>query len=205
MLNDFNLTKLAPHGKLFIALFAVLIIFVIVWMAAIVLMEAGILGDVGQYEEAVEPYEEYDFEADMETIMADEQAVSPPDWSDSGQQVPIEPEDIEEFEEYAEEEYALSFWEKLKENLEWAIEHLSSQALLFFTVGLVFMFTTYSAGTKKFFIWILMILIVLHVLGITGFDFCLPANILMWVFGPLLLVWLLIMDVMILANLRKRG
>ncbi|UCD93619.1 MAG: hypothetical protein JSU69_07555 [Candidatus Zixiibacteriota bacterium] len=205
MLDDFNLTKLPAHGKLFIVLFGILIIMVIIWMALIALMEAGMLGDFGQYGETMEPYDEYDFQADMETIMTDEDAVTPPDWADSGRQEPIEPEDIEEFEDFVEEEYALTFWEKLKENLEWAMEHLATHALLFFAVGLVFIFTTYSPGTKRFFIWVLMLLIVLHVLGMSGSGFCTPANILMWVFGPILLVWLLIMDVMILANLKKKG
>ena len=205
MFDDFNLTKLPSYGKLFVGLFGVLIIMVIIWMAVLGSMEAGMLGDDDEYGEIMEPYEEYDFEADIETIMADEQAVTPPDWADSGHQEPIEPEDIEEFEDFAEEEYALTFWEKLEENLEWAMEHLAAQALLFFAVGLVFIFTTYSAGTKRFFIWVLMLLIVLHILGMTGSGFCLPANILLWGIGSLLLVWLLIMDVMILVNLRKKG
>jgi len=208
MFNEFNLTKLPPYGKLFVSLFCVLILFVVLWMSILGLMEARIIGAPTYDEE--EAFEEYDAQADLETIALDDEAVTTPDWSDSGEQKQIESEDIPEYEEYAEEqfsedEYALTFWEKFEENIEWSMGHLSTQTLLFFALGLLFIMTTYSAGVKKFFLWLLALLMILHTLGITGIDFCWPAQLLTWVGGPMLLIVLFIMDLMILVNLRQKA
>ncbi|UCD95091.1 MAG: hypothetical protein JSU69_03305, partial [Candidatus Zixiibacteriota bacterium] len=176
MFNDLTLGKLPPYGKLFVALFSVLVIIVVVWMLMVGAMEAGIVGfDESAYEE--EWYDEYEFEMDVDEIMSDEEAVTPPDWTDSGEQEPIEPEDIEKFEEeYEEEEYP--FWLRFEDNAIRALEHIGSRAILYFAVGLIFMFTTYPAGAKKFFFWLLGILLILHVIGVTGHGFCWPANFL---------------------------
>ncbi|MEW5924838.1 MAG: hypothetical protein AB1746_12715 [Candidatus Zixiibacteriota bacterium] len=207
MPNDFNLTKLPPYGKLFVTLFCILVLFIVVWMTILGMMEARLIGDFSNEEQA---FEEYDAQADLNTIELDDKAVTAPDWSDSGEQEPIDSETLDDYEEYAEDqvdedEEALTFWEKFKENMEWAIEHLSTQTMIFFGLGLLFIFTTYSAGVKKFFLWFPALLIFLHALGISGYDFCWPAKFFIWVCGPLLLITLFIMSLMILTNVRKKG
>jgi len=206
--ENFNLTKLPPHGKLFVSLFCVLVLLVVGWMTVLGLMEAKILGAPEFDEESA--FEEYDAQADIQTIALDDQAVTTPDWSDSGDQEPIGPEDIDEYEEYAEEqfdeeEYALTFWEKFRENMEWSMGHLSTQTILFFALGFLFVLTTYSAGIKKLFIWLLAIFTIVHAFGIAGFEFCRPATMFTWIGGLLLLIIMFIMSLMILVNVRKKA
>ena len=208
MLENFNLPKLPPYGKLFVSLFCILILMIVVWMTVLGLMEAKIIGAPEFDEESA--IEEYDAQADIQTIALDDQAVTPPDWSDSGEQEPIESEDIDEYEEFAEEQfdeedYALTFWEKFKENMEWSMGHLSTQTILFFALGFLFVLTTYSAGVKKLFLWLLGIFSIVHAFGIAGFDFCWPATVFTWIGGPLLLIIMFIMALMILLNVRQKG
>lgn len=195
MFNDFNLAKLPPYGKTFVGLFACLVMVVIVWMMIVDLMEWEVLG------EKAETFEEYDIAADMETIMADDRAVTPPVWSDSGQQEPIEPSDIERFKEAAEP--GMSFLSRFEENAGRALKHVSVRTLLYFAIGLMFMFTTVSPKAKKLFYWSLAILMILHFIGLTGRGFCWPADALIYICSPLILILLFAMAIVILVNMRK--
>jgi hypothetical protein len=96
-------------------------------------------------------------------------------------------------------------WSHFKANMEWSLAHLSTQALLYLAVGLLFMMTTYSHKLKKFFFWLLGILIGLHVLGIAGYGFCWPGNLFTYVPGPIIIVLFFIMSLMILINLGKKS
>ena len=196
MFSDFSLAALPLHGKLFVALFTVLFLMVIIWSAVVAAINAGLLGDF-------ENYGDYEAATDIETAMADSEAVTAPDWADSGEQVPIRPEDTLKFKEY--EETQLPFSVRFKDNVEWALEHISTQALLYFALGLLFMFTSYSAKTKRFFFWTVAILIFLHVLGLTGHGFCWPANFLLYACGALILILMFVMGVMVLRNLKRKA
>ena len=200
MTGDLNLAKLPPYGRTFVALFVVLVMIIIIWMVIVGFMEAGLIGA----REVPITYEEYDISSDIRTIMDDEQAVTVPNWADSGKQVPIKESDLKKF-KGVDPQKALPFTAKFKENVKMALEHISSQALLFFALGVVFMLTTYSSKTKRFFYWLLGILLILHVLGLSGHGFCWPANMLMWVCGPLILIGFFIMAVMVLVDMRGKG
>jgi len=201
MFENIKLSRLPGYGKLFVALFTVLVILVVLWMVLLGAMESGIIG---------EPVQRFDYEAaeealdqEIEAIMADEQAVTAPNWTDSGQQEPITPEDEEIFEEYAEEE--LPFWELFREKVGEGLEHISSQALIFFALGLLFLFTGYSIGIKKFFYWLLAILIALYAIGTSGHGFCWPADFLFYSACPLILIILFIMAIMVLKDLGRKA
>ncbi len=228
MLNDFNLSKLPGYGKLFVALYTLLVILVVIWMTILGAMEAGIIGDMGPYDDEMElagEYEPYDDNEDEEAaaaedydeLLIEDSAVTPPQWGDSGEQEDIAMADTEMFagpeeEEEYEEEYEgyvededITFWLHFNENMRAAIEHLSSQAMLFFGLGIFFLFSGYSKGTKKLFFWILGILIGLHLLGISGQGFCWPADLLTYSAGPLILIGFFIMGIMILAGLGQKN
>jgi len=196
MLGEFSLAKLPSHGKLFVALFTVLFLVVIIWSAVVAALNAGLFGDF-------EYYGDYEAATDFEAAMADSESVTAPDWADSGEQVPIQPEDTLKFKEY--EETRLPFAIRLKDNVEWALEHVSTQALLYFAVGLLFMFTSYGVKTKRFFFWTVSILIFLHVLGLTGHGFCWPANFLLYACGALILILMFVMGVMVLRDLKRKA
>jgi len=199
MLGDFNLRQLPPCGKTFVALFVVLVLLILSWMTIIGFMEADWIGD----SEKPLTYDEYDVSADITTIMDDEEAVTPPIWADSGQQQPIDESDLERF-RGVETVEAISKWKKFEDNMKWALEHISSMALLYFALGLLFMLTPVSAGTRKFFFWIAAVLLFLHVLGLSGHGFCWPADLLTWICGPLILIVFFVMALIILARLKAK-
>ncbi|PWB76304.1 hypothetical protein C3F09_00510, partial [candidate division GN15 bacterium] len=57
---------------------------------------------------------------------------------------------------------------RLSENLGLAHVHVNGQALLLFAIGLIFLFSSATPGTKKIVYWIGGIAIVLHAIGLTG-------------------------------------
>jgi len=205
--NDFNLTKLPPYGKTFVAFFALLVIFIVIWMSILGLMGIGFIGETDQYSADYtdqEQYLEYDAQTDINTIMSDDSAVTPPDWSDSGEQEEIEPDDVDEFEDYAEEQEDQLLWLQFEGNMVEAIGHIGTQAVLYFAVCLLFGFTTYSAGLKKTFFMILGILLIGHLFGLSGKGLCWPADFLTYFCGPLILIIFFVMSLMILVNLKKK-
>jgi hypothetical protein len=214
-MDDFKLHRLHPCGKVLVGFFAVMVMVAMIWMALVGMMESGMIGDYAKdYIDLDESYEEYveqqDYTADMNEIMSDDEAVTAPQWEDSGQEESIEPEDLDEFEAPDEEDISAfevesTFWDQFKENMEWSLSHLSTQALLYLAVGLLFMMTTYSHKLKRFFFWLLGILIGLHVLGIAGYGFCWPGNLFTYIPGPIIIVLFFIMALMILINLGKKS
>jgi len=202
MFDNFRLNQLPPVGRLFVGMFAVLAMVIMIWMALSGLMNAGIIGAAVPIDEAIEAVDEAEVEAEIESIMADDEAVTAPDWTDSGQQEAITPEDEEIFEEYAEED---SFWADFYENTTHATEHAVSFGFLFFALGALFVFTGVSAGIKKLFLWLTGILIFLDIIGRSGMGFCWPANFLVYFCGPIILVLFFIMAIIVLRSLGQKG
>lgn len=192
MFNDFNLTKLPPYGKLFVGLFTFLMLAVFLWATTLATVESGIFG----HQES----EEYDYQADMETILSDDQAVTAPDWSDSGEQEPIDESNAEEFTEPGEE----SAWETFEDNLKLSHVHLNGHTALFFGLGAIFLFSTVSPRAKKLSLWIFGVAIFLHAVGLAGLDSCTYGKILSYIGGIPLLSMILFMSLRIFADLRRK-
>jgi len=209
MIEEYRLSKLPRYGKIFIAAFAIMIIGVVLWMFVLGGLESGMVGNGDATveeiaEEAVTDLGTIEEEEAMEPLIEDSELVTPPDWSDSGEQKVITEADEEKFADVGDTAPAISFWEKFEENMEISMEHFSSEVLLFFAVGMVFLFTGYGGATKRFFYIFLAVLIVLHAFGVAGYGFCWPADIIMYVIGPIILLTLLVIAVMILKDLGRK-
>jgi hypothetical protein len=198
MNNDFNLTKLPAYGKIFIGLFTFLMLAVFVWAGTLATIESGVFGS--DEDEEQRAAEQYDYQADMETIMADSLAVTAPDWSDSGEQEPIDESDLDEF--AGSEKY--SVWGRFEKNLKLSHVHLNGHTALFFALGAVFFFSTAAPKTKKIIYWIFGVSIFLHAVGLAGFDFCIYGKILALLGGVPLLACILYMSLRIFGDLRKK-
>ena len=192
MFNDFNLTKLPPCGKLFVGLFTFLMLAVFIWAGTLATIESGLFGE--------EESEEYDYRADMETILNDEEAVTPPNWADSGEQEPIDETNVDEFRQ----EPGQSSWEIFEENLKLSHVHLNGHTALFFGLGAIFFFSTVPHRTKKLIYWIFGIAILTHAIGLAGVDSCIYGKILVYVGGIPLLLMILYMSLRIFGDLRKK-
>ncbi len=205
-MKDFNLHKLPPCGKLFVGFFCIMVLLAMIWMAAVQVTESSLFVP---YES--EPYidedvegEAIEFEEDMDITDAE----TPPEWEDSGQQEEIGPEDTEYFEEEEpeefEEDYEYSGWVQFIDNLQWSLMRLATFALLYFAVGLLFFFTTYSYKSKKFLYWFLGIFIILFVISILGYGFCWTAMYLTHFCGSVIAFLMFIMALLILVNLKAK-
>ena len=189
---DFKIGDLPPYGKTFVGLFCVLVLVVLICMTVLGFLHVCYSGYSGNGHTSASTIR-------METMLAANEAVTDPVWNDSVRTKvvddPVMPPAREES----------TFGMMLQENLEWAMEHVGTQALLFFALGFLFVGTSFSDSTKKRFFWISFVLIVLHVISLIGSGFCQPSNILLYTTGPLLIITFAIMTFMILAELRKKS
>ena len=204
MFEQYSLSKWPSYGKTFVAVFALLIIGIVLWMFILGAMESKMFCSGPTYDEyGVVPEKEA-----MEPLFEESELVTPPDWTDSGEQKVITKGDADDFrnlDDYGELEPNVSFWNQFSANMGWSIEHFASESMLFFAVGFLFLFTGYSTKTKRFLIVWTGVLIVLHAFGTAGFGFCWPSDFLMYGIGPLLLLTLLLMAVMILKDLGRKS
>ena len=198
MWNNFNLTMLPPNGKLFVGLFTALMTAVFLWAGTLATIESGIFGNEEDQQAAVQAY---DYQADMETIMADSEAVSAPNWADSGQEEPIDENDLADFTPVQQPQ---STWEIFVENFKLSHVHLNGHTALFFALGVIFFFSTVPDKTKKLVYIVFGIAILVHAIGLAGLDSCIYGKILVYVGGAPLLASILYMVYRIFGDLRKR-
>lgn len=188
---NFQLSTLPEYSKTFALLFCLLVLGIIMWMILLGFMHAGILGthnDPGLSENTVK----------MEGMLAESEGVTESVWDDT---LGILAED-DEFEHAVDD--LSDEWAMFQENVEWTLEHVGVQSLLFFAIGFLFMGTGIAGKTKKRIYWSGFVLIVLHMLGLSGCGFCTPANILLYVTGPLILVVFFAMTIMIMIGLKSK-
>jgi hypothetical protein len=193
-----NLTMLPAHGKLFVGLFTALMVAVFLWAGTLATLESGIFGDDEDEKAAVE---DYDYQADMDTIQADSLAVTAPDWSDSGQEEPINEDDLGGFSETPEK----TTWQKFEDNLKLSHVHLNGHTALYFALGAIFFFSTATPSRKKLAYWIFGIAIFIHTLGLLALDTCPYGKILAMIGGAPLLLSILYMVIVIFSDLRKKA
>jgi hypothetical protein len=196
MNTDFNLTKLPPDGKIFVGLFTFLMLAVFLWAGTLAVIESGIFGSDEEEQSALE---QYDYQTDMETIMADSMAVTAPDWSQGGQEEPINEEDLNKFNGGGE-----SAWDIFEENLKLSHVHLNGHTALYFALGVVFFFSTASPKTKTIVYWIFGVSIFLHAAGLAGLDSCIFGVIAVYVGAIPLLGSILYMSLRIFGDLGKK-
>jgi hypothetical protein len=198
MWDKFNLTMLPPNGKLFVGMFTALMTAVFLWAGALATIESGIFGNDEDEQAAVQAY---DYQADMETIMADSEAVTAPNWADSGQEEPIDSNDLADF---TPAQPTKSKWDTFIENFKLGHVHLNGHTALYFALGLIFFFSTSSDKTKKLVYIVFGVAILVHAIGLAGMDSCIYGRILVFVGGPPLLASILFMVYRIFKDLRKK-
>lgn len=81
--------------------------------------------------------------------------------------------------------------------------HINGQTLLFFAIGLVFLFTSVSPTTKRVIFWLFGVCIVLHVAGLTGQGTHWLWDDLLAVSGALMLIVIAYMALLIFVDLAK--
>jgi hypothetical protein len=192
MVEIIKLSNLPPFAKVFVGIFTTLMLLVCAWAVTILYVEKGMVkegqgplylsneetsaDDLTRQEEA-EPYAE------------DSGAVLAPIWDSdfAGRDLPA---DSLTKSEYLRQRYLKMMAEQNKENEEQpnfhenihlAHTHVNGHTLLFFAMGVVFLFTSVKPRVKKIVYWIFGISVVLHAIGLTGEGYH-------WFFDDILIV-----------------
>ncbi len=97
------------------------------------------------------------------------------------------------------------FKEHLEHNVGLAHTHINGQTLLFFAIGLVFVFTSTIVKMKKATLWLFGISIVVHAIGLSGKGFHWLYNDILTLSGIAILVCILYMAYRIYIDLGKKS
>ena len=220
-IDQFQLRNLPTYGKLFVALFTTLMLLVIMWAALIYLVEKGrvTVKDPLAYmkESAVEQRER-----DIEAILADPNSVLAPIWDSimAGREAEVDSISLAIFFAKADSilsaqrtdslvqsgpyRYAPRSQEHFRRNVGLAHTHINGQTLLYFAIGLIFLFSSAAPKTKKIIYWLFGVSIVLHVVGLTGEGFGSAWDDLLAISGVVLLVMIAYMAFVIYMDLGKK-
>lgn len=222
--NISNLSDLPPFGKLFVGIFTTLVLLVCLWAILILYMDKGMVDEstMPQYSTTTAPTDEPSLDAgrlevDVKEVLEDSLAVLAPVWDTNlaGEEVVVDSTALEQqFAEHSDEAVGGGQndapWEEdefyhLRENVGLAHTHINGQTLLFFALGLVYLFTSATPKMKKLTFPVFGAAIVLHAVGLTGEGFHRVFDDLVVVGGVIILVCILYMALMIYADLGKKG
>ena len=223
-MEKFRLNNLPGYGKVFVGVFTALMLAVCFWAAFIVYLE--------EFEEMEDSLEEavtteinrtvdennadLQRQEDAELLAEDSEAVLAPIWDSNfaGEEVHVDSaSNVEHFRE-RDEEMAANVYnddydyeeeaEDLEHNVKLAHVHVNGQTLLFFAIGLVFLFSTVSAGFKKVIYFFFGVAVLLHTIGLTGEGFGEIYEILLYISGTVILLSITVMAVCIFLDLRRK-
>ena len=225
-MEQFQLRNLPPYGKLFVALFTALMLLVCLWAVSILYVDKGMVeegsrpdyydswrGDVGGAESG----EKQIIEEEVGAITADKEAVLAPIWDSTlaGEEVEVDSETM--VEGFADREKQLEResresvdnnrpenYDQLRRNVGLAHTHINGQTLLFFAMGLVFLFSSVPPKRKMIVFWVFAVAVVLHATGLSGETFHWFYDDILAISGVTLLIVMSYMALSIFADLAKK-
>lgn len=164
LFNTLQLRNLPPYAKTFVGVFTSLMLCVCIWAAWIYTARYGRVdsNNLPAY------LEKSDLKADVEELKTDSDAVIAPVWDDSsaGEERPIDSAAIETIGKQA----VLSSRRSGTDpdvDLGLAHTHINGQTLLFFALGLVFLFSSATPKLKKIVYCAFGVLVVTHNVGLS--------------------------------------
>jgi len=176
MLETIRISNLPCHAKLYVGLFTTLMLCVCAWAVLILYVEKGMVSESQVPSYVKQPYGTADTSKVLEKQPEPKPEQAPP-----------------------------SFERRLKRNVKLAHTHINGQTLLFFSMGLVFLFTSVKPKIKKIVFWVFAISIIVHNIGLTGENFHWLYYEMVAVSGVLILVSIAYMAVVIYADLLRKS
>ena len=228
-MDQFRLQNLPPYAKLFVALFTTLMLLVVGWSMFIFYVDKGMVEEGSRpdyYDKwgadsddgVISPTEDEMINEDVDAIGGDEESVLAPIWDSAvaGQDVKVdsatmksafadrerqlEEESLDPGNGTSNERYA-----QLRRNVGLAHTHINGQTLLFFALGVVFLFTSVAASRKKLVLWVFAVAVVVHAIGLSGETFHWIFDDILAVSGVTLLVVIPYMALLIYVDLSKKA
>jgi hypothetical protein len=175
MLDNFQIQNLPSYAKLFIGLFTTLMLCVCAWAVLILYVEKGMVSESEVPGYVTQPY------GSADTTKVQEQKSE------------TRPEPTPEQKR-----------RRLKHNVKLAHTHINGQTLLFFAIGLVFLFTSVKPKSKKIVFWLFAISVVVHNIGLTGEHYNWLYDELIAISGVLILASIAYMALSIYMDLLKK-
>ena len=221
VLEAYRLSNLPPYAKLFVAIFTTLMLCVCFWAMWIYYEREGkvdadkIPAYLQKADTAAVEMQALAQQAqeELSEIAGDTLAVRAPVWDtqSAGQERKIDSADIMRMARLAiaeaREEDASTERERksrLSHNLGLAHVHVNGQTLLLFALGLVFLFSSASSGTKKVVYWAGGLTILAHAIGLTGEGFAEIFEDLIAISGVILLALFAYMALRIYVDLGRK-
>ena len=228
MLDNIRLSDLPPYGKLFVAIFTSLMLLVVFWAVFIFYVSKGMVDTdhlpayLTEESEDVSPADsgqaDLQRQEDAEVIEGDSLAVLAPVWDSTfaGREADVDSvTNIDRFRardsemaldeardqgEYTYVEYGET---PFRHNLGLAHTHVNGQTLLYFAMGLVFLFTSVPAKIKKIVYWVFGVSVLVHAVGLTGQGYYGIFDDMLAVSGVALLVIIVYMALLIYVDLGR--
>jgi len=212
------LSQFPPVARLFVGLFAALMLAVCMWAVWIFTVEKGEIDEnnLPAYLSKQAP-DKLTPEDEIAAIASDSEAVLAPIWDTlhAGEPVPLDSGEIDTMAEIAEltdgydgvgddDRGAFEIESHLRHNLGLAHVHVNGQTLLFFALGAVFLFTSVKPRTKKVVLWIFAVTVVVHAVGLTGEGYHWVFEDILSLSGLALLALIVYMCLMIFIDLARK-
>jgi len=234
MLDKFRLNNLPGYGKVFVGLFTTLMLVVAGWAAFLVYFEKVVemdeYYDEAYAEQAWNGDEEYTADdenmadearqEDAELLAEDSSAVLAPVWDSNYAGREVHADSVSNVEHFRDRDKEMAVEDEMpmddnddidlyeegdfEENVKLAHTHVNGQTLLFFAIGLVFLFSTVSAGLKKTLYWIFGPAVILHLVGLAGHGYGGFYDIALYISGTAILICITVMAVLIYLDLGRK-
>jgi hypothetical protein len=175
MIDNLQIQNLPSYAKVFVGLFTTLMLCVCAWAVLILYVEKGMVGESEVPGYVTQPYGS----ADSAKVEKQKQEPKPE----------LTPQQRQR---------------RLKHNVKLAHTHINGQTLLFFAIGLVFLFTSVKPKSKKILFWIFAVSVVVHNIGLTGEHYHWLYDEMLAVSGVLILASIAFMALMIYMDLLKK-
>ncbi|MGH8016249.1 MAG: hypothetical protein ACREBV_08675 [Candidatus Zixiibacteriota bacterium] len=175
MIENIRIQNLPAYAKLFVGLFTTLMLCVCAWAILILYVEKGMVSESQVPSYVKQPYGL----ADTSKVLEKQPEPKP----EQNQQSDIR---------------------RLKHNVKLAHTHINGQTLLFFAMGVVFLFTSVAPKVKKVTLWLFAISVVMHNIGLTGENYHWIFEDLIMVSGILILTSIVYMAFMIYPDLLRK-
>jgi uncharacterized membrane protein len=214
----YRISNLPPAGKTFVGIFTALALCICLWAVHIFYIEK--IAESDEHAMFAWDYDESpgNAEAVAEHLLAeDPEAVHAPVWdsNQAGQEETLGVDELaDELSDHAAatDEYDGDYDEyagddegehDYHENVGLAHTHMNGQTLLFFAIGLVFLFTSASACLKKVVYWLFGLSVFAHAVGLTGGGYNWIFDALLMISGAVILIMIIVMAVVIFRDLAK--
>jgi len=174
MFEAIKISNLPPYAKLFVGLFTTLMLCVCAWTILILYVQEGMISEAEVPAYVTEPY---------------------------GEAEPTDSSDDESENSVAENGLSPNQFEH---NVKLAHTHINGQTLLFFAIGLVFLFTSVKAKIKKTVLWVFAVSVFVHSFGLAGQHFHWFYDDILAISGFLILGSIAYMSFVIYINLLEK-